>query len=471
MVSMRRVVGAIVLGAAVLGTALPADAFILTTITIDGNMNDWAAILAQPSQTSVDGPAGGLVDRDAPVQSTGRDLTAFAWTYDATYFYMYIRRTGSASNRQFFWYYLDVNANERMETGEPVFHVSWMGSSRQTDFVLYRYNATVPAGNPMVNGAGFADGYDMPGTLTLVGTTESMFGGSTAGLEMESRISWVQLGVPTATPFYFHVGSSNSTNIPSQLDDNLGGPGGGVGYTFLSGVAFDPDRSTTCVAAGDAVLAHTVRNLGNANDTFDLTWTSSGAFVPTSVRFYRDVNADGRLDPGDVLLTDTDGDLVVDTGVVGVGVTLPVLVVATLPGGVTNGQTATVVATAKSSLPQPTSDTVTDVITVATPGVTLVKSVSAATAVPGTVLTYTVAYTSNGTTSAYNVVVVDAVPANTLYLTGSAAGSGATITYSHDGGATFDASETAPVTHLRWSFAASMAAGTSGTVTFRATVR
>ena len=468
---MRRVVASIVTAAAVWGVCPPAGAFVLTTITIDGNMGDWAAVLAEPAQTSIDGPAGGLADRDAPVQSTGRDLTTFAWTYDATYFYMYIRRTGSASNRQLFWYYLDIDADQRMETGEPVFHVSWWGSSRQTQFILYRYNATSPLGDPLTNGAGFADGYNMPGTVTLLGATETTFGGSISGLEMESRVSWAALGVPTATPFYFHVGSSNSANLPSQLDDNLGGPAGRIGSTFLSGLLFDPDRSTTAVPAGDAVLAHTLRNLGNGSDTFDLSWTSSGAFVPSVVAFYRDVDSDGRLGPADTLLTDTDGDLLPDTGLVASGITLPVLVVATLPAGVVDGQAATVVVTATSSLPTPASDTVTDGILVATPGVTLAKAVNAATAAPGDVLTYTIAYTSDGTTNAHNVVVVDAVPAETAYFAGSATGAGATITFSHDGGATFDASEAAPVTHVRWTFAAPMAAGQSGTVSFQATVR
>jgi len=468
---MRRFAGSIVLAAAVGWVCPPVEAFVLTTITIDGNTSDWAAILAEPAQISIDGPAGGLVDRDAPVQSTGRDLTNFAWTYDATYFYMYIRRTGSASNRQLFWYYLDIDADKRMETGEPVFHVSWSGSTRQTEFLLYRYNATSVLGDSLTGGSGFADGYDMPGTVTLVTTTETMSGGTASGLEMESRISWARLGVPSGTPFYFHVGSSNSTNLPSQLDDNLGGPGGLIGATFLSAVLFQPDRNTTSVPAGDAVFAHTLTNLGNAGDTFDLTRTSSGAFAPSTVTYYRDVDADGRLGPTDVALGDTDGDLLPDTGAVGSGVTMPLLVVATLPAGVTDGQAATLVVTARSSLPLPASDTVTDGIVVATPGITLVKAVSAATAVPGDVLTYTVVYTSDGTTGAHNVVVVDEVPAAVAYVAGSATGPGATITFSHDGGVTFDASEAVPVTHVRWTFAAPLAPGASGTVTFQAVVR
>jgi len=467
---MRRVAGSILLGAVLAGVCPPVEGFVLTTITIDGNTGDWGAVLAEPSQTSIDGPAGGLLDRDAPVQSTGRDLTMFAWTYDATYFYMYIRRTGSASNRQLFWYYLDIDGDLRMETGEPVFHVSWWGSSRQTQFNRYRYNATSVLGDSLADGGGFADGYNMPGTVTFLATTETLFGGTTTGLEMESRISWAQLGVAFGTPFYFHVGSSNSTNLPAQLDDNLGGPGGGIGSTFLAGILFEPDRNTTAMPAGDAVFAHTLRNTGNATDTFDLSATSSGAFAPSTVAYYRDVDADGRLGPGDLALGDTDGDLVPDTGPVGTAVTIALLVVATVPAGVTDGQATTLTVTARSSLPLPASDTVIDGIVIATPGITLVKAVSAPSAVPGDVLTYSVAYTSDGSTGAHNVVVVDEVPAPAVYVAGSATGAGATIAFSHDGGLTFDSSEAAPVTHVRFLFPAPMAPGASGTVTFEAFV-
>ena len=57
---------------------LSAGAAVLTTITVDGDMSDWGAVLSDPIQTSFDGPGGTLPDLDAPVQSTGRDLSAFA---------------------------------------------------------------------------------------------------------------------------------------------------------------------------------------------------------------------------------------------------------------------------------------------------------------------------------------------------------------------------------------------------------
>ena len=74
--------------------APPTLGTVLTSISVDGNMSDWSAVLADPLQTTIDGPGGGLTDLDAPVQSTGRDLSAFAWTFDGSYFYMYVRRVG-----------------------------------------------------------------------------------------------------------------------------------------------------------------------------------------------------------------------------------------------------------------------------------------------------------------------------------------------------------------------------------------
>jgi hypothetical protein len=67
---------------------------------------------------------------------------------------------------------------------------------------------------------------------------------------------------------------------------------------------------------------------------------------------------------------------------------------------------------------------------------------------------------------AQNVTLTDAAPAPALYVAGSASGAGMTITFSHDGGATFDASEAPPVTHVRWELAGPLAPAASGTVTF-----
>jgi uncharacterized repeat protein (TIGR01451 family) len=454
-----------------LGPVPPATAQVLTTITIDGQMGDWAAVLADPYQAANDGPAGALPDLDAPVQSTGRDLNTFAWTYDGSYLYFYVRREASSSNRQLFWFYLDTNENGLLESGEPVVGVSWWGSNRRTLVELHSYQPAAPGGDPLGDPGGLADGWTMPGTVAYAGQLENVKGGAPNGVEMESRVSWSTLGVPAGTPVGFHVSASNSANIPIQIDDNMGGPGGAVGSTRIAGVSIVPDGAADVVPGGDAVLAHTVTNTGASPDAFNLTWTSAGDFAPGSVSYFHDANGDGLRDPGDTVLGDTDGDGVPDTGTVAAGASFAILAVITAPLGVANGQSSSVVTTASSSGVPAVIDTVTDLVSVSAPSVTLVKSVDLATAAPGDILTYTVDYTSNGVAEAYNVVVVDPVPPDTEYVAGSAAGPGTAIEFSHDGGVSFDASESAPVTHIRWLVLTPLAPGTSGTVSFQVAVR
>ena len=455
----------------VLSVSAVSRALVLTTITIDGNMADWSAVLADSFQFAADGPAGGLTDRDAPVGQTGRDLTGFAWTWDATYLYFYVSRVASDSNRQRFWYYLDTNEDNRMATGEYVVGVSWFGSNRRTDVELYRYNAVAGGGDPLGDAAGFADGWDMPGSVTFVSALESTFGGSTNGVQMESRVPWSALGFSSPTPVRFHVGSSNNTNLPSGILDNMAGPGGLIGWMRSVAVRLDPDRTTTSISPGIAVFAHTATNLGSASDTLNLSWTSSGGFAPSSVVFRRDLDANGVVDPGEPLLTDTDGDTKVDTGALASGASLSILAVATVPSGLANGAACTITLTASSSKKPAETETATDALSIATPSITLVKSRDRATAPPGGIVTYTLAYTAGGTAPSYGITIVDPIPANTDYVAGSAAGASTAITFSHDGGVTYDASETAPVTHIRWQRTSPLAPGGSGTTSFQAAVR
>lgn len=317
----------------------PALGQVLTTIVVDGDTADWSAVLAEPLQTAQDGPAGGLPDRDAPVPSTGRDLTAFAWTHDASHLYFYVARVASASNVQRFWFYVDVDEDGLQESGEPVVGVSWWGANRRTLVAVYAYAADSPGGDPLGDPSGFADGWTLPGTVTPVRTLEDVRGGAASGTEMESRVAWSDLGIAAGTPVRFHVSSSNGTNVPQQIHDNMGGPGGAVGTTRLA------------------------------------------------------------------------------------------------------------------------------------PGITLLKAVSDTESPPGAILTYTVTYTSDGAVPARAVVLLDPVPPEVEYVAGSATGAGTAIEFSHDGGATFDGSDVAPVTHIRWSLTAPLAPGDGGTVSFRARIR
>ncbi len=103
------------------------------------------------------------------------------------------------------------------------------------------------------------------------------------------------------------------------------------------------------------------------------------------------------------------------------------------------------------------------------PVLEVTKTVSpAGTQTPGTVLTYTIAYTNTGQGTATDAVFMDMVPPGTVYGTGTAVivtGPAGNITYSHDSGATYNTSDSAPVTHIRWSIPA-IGPGKNGTLRF-----
>jgi hypothetical protein len=148
---------------------------------------------------------------------------------------------------------------------------------------------------------------------------------------MEVRVPWTALGVPYGTPMRFHESASASANLPSQVHDNMGGPGGGLGYIRATAVRIDPDRNGTIMPGSIAWLAHVVVNAGVATDTVELSSTSSGGFTPTSVSWYADTNGNGVLDAGEPLLTDTTGDGRVDSGPLAANATRNVLLRVVAP--------------------------------------------------------------------------------------------------------------------------------------------
>jgi len=388
--------------------------FTLTTINVDGNLADWASVHADPDNNVCDGPANSLTDRDAPVQSTGRDLTHFSYTWDNSNIYLFTERSGSATNTQSFVYYADVNNDGLLETGEPVIGVTWQGSNRQVNVYTFSYVASAPGGDPMVDGSGFGDGYTLPGSFANVPSTgnpnRSGAWGSSDGLQMEFWVTWAELGIVAGTPFTFHVASSNSAlgsaSFTSQIDDNLSGCGGGLGSTIVPGVTLSNDASLTGFAGQTATTAHLLTNAGNWNDLFDLSTAISGDFTPT-VSFYLDVDGSGTLTAADTPLTDTDADGSVDTGLLAPGASVTVLAAYLVPGGTPPGDTAVVSITAASDYQPAANDFVTDTITVALPPSLLVaKSVTVTTdpvngtsnpkAIPGAELEYVIVVTNEG---------------------------------------------------------------------------
>ena len=98
-------------------------------------------------------------------------------------------------------------------------------------------------------------------------------------------------------------------------------------------------------------------------------------------------------------------------------------------------------------------------------GETEVKRVPAAKVVPGTEVIYTITVSNLGDQAADSVVVTDPIPENTTYVDRSAFGAGTKITFSVDGGKSYDlagklkvkdaagklrAATASDYTHIRW---------------------
>jgi uncharacterized repeat protein (TIGR01451 family) len=421
-------------------------AFTLVSITADGNMTDWVPVHADLDNNVCDGPSGGLTDRDSPVQSTGRDLTHFAYTWDSNNVYLFTERFGSSSNQQTFAYYADTDHDQLMETGEPVIGVTWKGSNRRVDVYVFSYVAQAVGGDPMVDGNGYGDGYTLPGSFAGVPSsgspTRSGIWGSSDGLKMEFSVTWAELGVPPNSPFTFHVSSSNSSlgssGFPQQVDDNLSGCGGKLGSTGVRGVDFKPDLILTGFAAQSVVGAHTITNTGNTNDYYDFATTISGDFSPT-ISYYEDVDASGTLTAGDVLLTDTDGDGDPNTRRIAPLETATILIVYGVPGGANGGDSSIVTSTASSDFQPLVNKLVADRIDVLLlPELVVSKSMLMVSdpvngsndpkAIPGSTVSYVVTVTNQGAGSvdADALLVTDPLPAEScmvvLDMTGPGSG-------------------------------------------------
>ena len=242
------------------------------------------------------------------------------------------------------------------------------------------------------------------------------------------RTAAMALGLALAgAPVIFAVGTPAGTSITNQATvtytDINGNPlsvASNVVSTIVSQVAsvtVAPDRAASANPGDTVFYAHTVTNGSNGSDTIDLTAVSSNGWATA---LFRDNNGNGAFDVGDTPLTDTDGDTVLDTGLLARDTSVSILAAVTVPPGTPSATVDSLVVTGTSTFNAAVSDVATDTTTVQAPDVTVLKSVAPpGPQAPGTTLTYTVVVTNNGTGDANGVQLVDNIPANTTYVAGS----------------------------------------------------
>jgi hypothetical protein len=106
----------------------------IVPIEIDGDMSDWDTVITDPDNGSCD--SGCQTDYDinktvnGVIQSTGRNLTHFAWTGEVNAtgnVYGYTERVGSSTNTETFIFYKDGDADGLMESDKSLEFDFWVG--------------------------------------------------------------------------------------------------------------------------------------------------------------------------------------------------------------------------------------------------------------------------------------------------------------------------------------------------------
>jgi uncharacterized repeat protein (TIGR01451 family) len=407
-------------------------------IIIDGDVAEWGtpsqagSVIADEDNNVCDGPSGGLTDRDAPVQSTGRDIVQYTFTYDDTWLYFYTERVGSANNTQTFLYYADVDDDGYMESAEPVIVAEWQGNNRRVNIFIADYNPVDSVnGDATVDSAGYGDGYALPGNLQNISSTIGSYSGNfgTAdGLSMEFAIEWTSLGFTGPVGHTIHVSSTNASknanNLGNQIDDNLGGCGGGGGSLQYADLEFSGAYSLQGAWASTVYGLHHLVNLGNGDDAFSFAYSVTGAHTPT-VSFW--------LDDGDLIFDGGDMPIAATVGLAS-GNSTNIIIVYGI--GVATFGVASVTTTATSQYNPAVADTITDTIEVVTPDVITVKSVSGVSdartfnssnpkAIPGAAIQYSIQVSNlgNGWAATDSVYLTDTIPAGTEMFVGGGASS------------------------------------------------
>lgn len=119
-------------------------------------------------------------------------------------------------------------------------------------------------------------------------------------------------------------------------------------------------------------------------------------------------------------------------------------------------------------------------------GEQIIKRQAATSVVPGTEVIYTITARNTGKEPAGQIVVTNPVPAETVYVGGSATGADVDISFSVDGGKSWDVPAKLTVTdadgkprpalaedytHVRWTFRADLAPDEQAPVAYRARVK
>ena len=244
-----------------------------------------------------------------------------------------------------------------------------------------------------------------------------------------------------------------------------GGDFSGLNFGDVPVNTFTTDGSQSGLPGTVLFYAHTFTAASAGNLSFSTTNLASPAIAGWSNSIYRDSNCNAVLDGVE------GASPFSSTGVTG-GQAICIIVKEAIPGGAPAGarDLITVSATLAYSSASPAlalTLTRTDTTTVGT-GLSLIKTVDKASALPGEILTYTITYSNNSSGALTTVVISDSTPAFTDYV-GASAGCPLVVVRTNCTVTSEPANNATGL--IQWNITGSVTPGASATVQYRVQVR
>lgn len=312
--------------------------FTETTINIDGNFSDWVAVLQDSENVITDG-AKGAGDPDNPGQ-TSSDLRVFALTWDNDNLYAYFKRGTTSKSGITFLIYLDLDFDYIMESTDRCLFWTFNNSGFQ-DFNLYSYVPYNPSGDLMQG-----DGYDLPGTIGNLISTNGLGAKDAEGVRFECSVSFSTLGIPSKIPLYAKPSLTLGTNIPNQIEDN-----GDILSTSIQRIDIEPERESSAKHGTTVSFQHKITNLGNSSEIIELEGISLQGW---EISFWDST--------GNNLLTDTNGNGTPDTGILSSQSFIDIVVKIVVPSSVPTQTNDEITIKIKSASNSSVQDSLTDKI-------------------------------------------------------------------------------------------------------------
>lgn len=208
----------------------------------------------------------------------------------------------------------------------------------------------------------------------------------------------------TALASFLDTGSGRTVRLNSNTVNTR--------VTALEALTLTANQAQLLATGAPFTLAHTLTNTGNTASTFRFTTSVAPAsgFTPTNLQLLRDVNGNGRADPGEPVIPATGLDLPM-------GASASLLLTGQVPPTGLAGQSAQLVLTATTQA-QGAQASNTDTLTLTSgAAVQVVLSASTAAPTPSSFIDWTLVAVNNGASGAAGMnVTIDGSAANLFVL-------------------------------------------------------